>query len=305
MAQPATIAPTETPTRVYLILAIGVLAASMAAIFIRYAQADGLPSIFIAAGRLTLSALFLTPFALRSHRADIAGLRRADLLLAGASGLLLAIHFATWITSLEYTSVLISVVFVATSPLWVALLEFIFLHVHLKPIVVVGLLIAVAGGVLIGISGGGDADAGSNPLLGSALALAGAVALALYLVIGRRLRAKLPLLPYIWLVYGCAALFLILLVIITRTPITGYPASGYFMILLLALVPQLIGHTSFNYALRYVPATFVSIATQMEPIGSAIIALIVLQEVPTEGQILGSAAIIAGVALASLGQRKE
>jgi drug/metabolite transporter (DMT)-like permease len=305
MAQPTTIAPTQTPSRVYAILAFGVLAASMAAIFIRFAQAEGLPSLLIAAGRLTLSALILTPFTLRQHRAEITRVSRIDLLMAGASGLLLAIHFATWIASLEYTSVLISVVFVATSPLWVALLEFVFLRVRIKQIVIIGLLVAVAGGVLIGISGDSRGEIGSNSILGGALALTGAVALAGYLVIGRRLRARLPLLPYIWLVYGCAALFLILMVIVSATPITGYPASGYFWIVLLALVPQLIGHTSFNYALRYVPATFVSISTQMEPIGSAIAAFVVLQETPTGGQILGSAAIIVGVALATLGQRKE
>jgi drug/metabolite transporter (DMT)-like permease len=290
---------------VYVVLAVGVLAASLAAIFIRYAQADGLPSLLIAAGRLTVSALLLTPFALRQHLPEIKGLSRTDLLMAGASGLLLALHFATWIASLEYVTVLVSVVFVATNPLWVALLEFFFLRVRIRQIVIVGLLVAVAGGILIGISGESTGAQGSNPLLGSVLALTGAVALAIYLVIGRRLRAKLPLLPYIWLVYGCAAIFLILMVIVSATPVTGFPTSGYFMILLLALVPQLIGHTSFNYALRYVPATFVSIATQTEPIASAIAAFIIFREMPTGGQILGSAAIIAGVALATLGQRKQ
>jgi drug/metabolite transporter (DMT)-like permease len=305
MSQSVSTVPTQTPSRVYIVLAIGVLAASMAAIFIRHAQGEGLPSLLIAAGRLTLSALLLTPFALRLHLPEIKGLSRIDLLMASASGLLLALHFATWIASLEYTTVLVSVVFVATSPLWVALLEFVFLRVRLRQLVIVGLLVAVAGGVIIGISGDGTADQGSNPLLGSALALAGAVALALYLVIGRRLRVKLPLLPYIWLVYGCAAIFLILMVVASGTPVTGFPTSGYLMIVLLALFPQLIGHTSFNYALRYVPATFVSIATQMEPVASAIAAFLVLREVPTSGQIFGSAAIILGVALATLGQRKE
>ncbi len=113
--------PSQTPARVYVVLAIGVLAASMAAIFIRFAQNEGLPSLLIAAGRLTLSALLLTPFALRKHLPEIKALSGIDLLMAGASGLLLALHFATWIASLEYTTVLVSVVFVATSPLWVAL----------------------------------------------------------------------------------------------------------------------------------------------------------------------------------------
>jgi drug/metabolite transporter (DMT)-like permease len=293
--------------RVFAFLAVGVLAASMSSILIRFAQNDGLPSLFIAAGRLTVAALLLTPFALTRHRADLARLRGIDLLMAGASGFMLAIHFATWISSLEFTSVLISVVFVTTGPLWVALLEFTFLHVRIKPIVIVGLVIAVTGGILIGVTGSSDSSAGSQPLLGGALALCGAIAFAIYLIIGRRLRAKLTLIPYIWLVYSFTAVFLLALLLATATPVTvtGFPASGYVAVVLLALLPQLVGHTSFNYALRYLSATFVSIASQLEPIGSAIIAFIVFQEIPTEWQLIGSLAIIFGVGFASYGQKND
>lgn len=298
-----TAATTSVPTRVYTILMTGVTAASLAAIFIRIAQGEGMSSAFIAAGRLTLSALILTPFVLRSHRHILAQLSRADLLLAVASGLLLAIHFATWIASLEYTSVLISVVLVGTSPLWSALFEVIFLRARLHRLVVIGLLIAFAGGLLIGVAGRDDSGLGSNILFGSLLSLAGAVTFAIYLVIGRKLRAKLSLLPYIWLVYSIAAVFLIILMLgASNVEITGFSATGYLMILLLAVVPQLIGHSSFNYALRYLSATFVGIATQLEPIGSALAAYIVFREVPLPLQILGSLAILVGVILASFGQ---
>lgn len=299
-----TAATTSIPTRVYTFLASGVLAASLAAIFIRVAQAEGMSSAFIAAGRLTLSALILTPFVLRSHRPALAQLSRADLLLAVASGLLLALHFATWVASLEYTSVLISVVLVGTSPLWSALFEVIFLRARLHRLVVVGLLIAFAGGLLIGLAGGSEeSGSGSNVLFGSLLSLAGAVTFAVYLVIGRKLRAKLSLMPYIWLVYSIAAVFLVaLLVGGGNVQITGFSATGYLMILLLAVVPQLIGHSSFNYALRYLSATFVGIATQLEPIGSALVAYVVFREVPLPLQMLGSLAILVGVILASFGQ---
>lgn len=305
MSQVTAVAPNQTLARVLTFLTIGVLAASMSSILIRFAQNDGLPSIFIAAGRLTVAALLLTPAALSRYRADLTRLSKRDLLMAGASGFMLAIHFATWISSLEYTSVLISVVFVTTGPLWVALLEFTFLRVRIRQIVIAGLVIAVSGGILIGVTGSGASTAGQQPVLGGALALCGAMAFAVYLVIGRRLRAKLNLVPYIWLVYSFTAAFLVALVIATATPITGYPASGYFWVLMLALLPQLVGHTSFNYALRYLSATFVSIASQLEPIGSAIVAFIVFQEIPTEWQLLGSIAILIGVGLASYGQGKE
>jgi drug/metabolite transporter (DMT)-like permease len=305
MSQSTAIAPTRAPLQVFAVVLIGVLATSTAAIFIRYAQGEGLPSLVIAAGRLTLAALLLTPFALRAHRPELAALTRHDLVLGAASGFFLAIHFATWIASLEYTSVLISVVFVSTSPLWVALLELFFLRVRLGALVWFGLIIALIGGIAIGTAGGGGDDVGSNPVLGGALALAGAVAIAVYLVIGRKLRAKLSLLPYIWAVYGFAALFLIAFVIVAGLPITGYSPNGLIWIILLALVPQLVGHSSFNYALRYLSATFISIATQMEPIASAILALIIFREQPTAAQVVGSLAILAGVLLAIWGQNRD
>jgi drug/metabolite transporter (DMT)-like permease len=293
----------RTPTRVYAFLITGVMAASLAAIFIRYAMDDGMPSSVIAAGRLGLSALILTPLALR-HRAELAGLRRADFLLAAAAGLILAIHFATWIASLEYTSVLISVVLVGTSPLWSALFEVIFLRVRLNRLVIAGLIAAFAGGLLIGLAGdSGDNQAGT--LMGAILSLAGAICFAVYLVIGRRLRAKLSLVPYIWLAYGFAAIFLLLMAFAGGATFTGYTPRAYFMILLLALVPQLIGHTSFNYAVRFLTATFVGIATQVEPISSALFAYILFNEVPLPLQIVGSVAILVGVAAATLGQERS
>lgn len=293
----------STPPQVYFILLAGIAAVSFAAIFVRFALAEGIPTPAIAAGRLTLSALILTPLALRGHGDDLKRLTRGDFGLAAVSGLLLAIHFGTWIASLAYTTVLISVVFVATSPLWVALLEVVFLRAKLAALVVIGLMIAFIGGLVIGLGGETGTVFTREALTGGLLALVGAVAIALYLVIGRKLRAKLPLVPYIWLVYGFAAVFLLLVVLVTRTSMVGYSAPGYFWIALLALVPQLIGHGSFNFALRYLSATYISLATQMEPIGSAIAAFFLLNEKPTAPQIVGSAGILLGVILATLGQQ--
>lgn len=303
--RPAVPGARAIPVSVYLMLAAGIAAVSLAAIFIRYAQLEGLPSFLIAAGRLTVSALLLTPFALARHWTLIRSLTRRDLLLALGAGFFLAIHFATWIASLEYTSVLISVVFVTTNVLWVAVLEVLFLRVRLAALVIVGLIVAFAGGLIIGVADSGDTAIGSQPVLGALLALAGAIAVAVYLVIGRNLRAKLPLLPYIWLVYGMAALFLIALVVMTGTPVAGYSTAGYFWIVIMALAPQLIGHTSFNYALRYIPATVVGIITQAEPIGAAIAAFILFGQLPLPAQIVGSLLIVVGVIIASVGQTRR
>lgn len=280
----------------YLVLGIGILAVSTASLFVRLGQADGIPSIVIAAGRLTLASLILTPPALLRYREEIRRLTRRDLGLMISSGVLLAIHFASWITSLEYTPVLVSVVLVSTAPLWVALLSPLLLHEALTRRVLFGIVIAFAGAILISLSTSGDGgQPDSNPLLGSALALLGAVSVALYLMIGRRVRAKTNLIPYIWLVYGAAAATLLLAVWVRGDSLSGYPSEGYLWILLLALVPQLFGHSSFNYALGHLPAAFVSLVTFGEPVGSAILAFLLLQEVPTPLQIAGAALILGAV----------
>ncbi|MBZ0301039.1 MAG: DMT family transporter, partial [Anaerolineae bacterium] len=207
---------------------------------------------------------------------------------------------------LELTSVLISVVLVTTSPLWAALLERLFLKAHLTRLVVAGLILAVAGGILIGLPGSGSAlTLGSSPLFGSLLALGGAVAVAVYLVIGRSVRPKLPLLPYIWLVYGTAALFALLAVLLTGSQVAGYRPQGYLLLLAVALFPQLIGHSSFNYALKHLSATYVGVASQLEPVSSAVLALIVFNEVPGPVQLGGSVVILIGVLMATLGQSRS
>jgi drug/metabolite transporter (DMT)-like permease len=304
MAKAAALTSNRTPTRAYLVIGIGIAAVSVAAIFIRLAQMQGVPSLLIAAGRLMLAAVILTPFTLRDYRPQIRQLKRSDLLLAGVSGLFLALHFAAWIFSLEYASVLIGVVLISTSPLWIALLEVVVLKARLGPLVIVGLITAVIGGISIGTSGGSDLTPGRNPLVGSLLAVSGAAAFAIYMVIGRKLRAKLELLPYIWLVYSCAAIMLILVVLLTRIPVTGYSLMGYAWVVALALIPQLIGHSSFNYAVKYLPATFIGVAAQLEPVASAFIAVILFKEMPQPVQVLGSAVILAGVILALVGQSK-
>jgi len=294
-------------TSAYIFLAIGILAVSMAAIFVRLAQQEGVPSLLIAAGRLGIATLILTPLTLRSadYRAQIYQLSRLDRVLVVVSGFFLALHFATWVTSLEYTSVLISVVLVTTSPIWVALLEVFVLRARMTRLVVIGLVVALMGGLIIGSTGANAQVDSDNTLLGGALSLIGAITVAVYLIIGRRLRPHLSLAPYIWMVYGSAALILTAAILFTGTQITGYSTAAYLLLLAVALFPQLIGHTSFNYALAYLPATVVSVTTQAEPIGSAIIAIIVFSEIPGIGQILGSAVLLFGVLLASLGQKQS
>lgn len=294
------------PIRAYVVLGIGILAVSMAAIFIRLGQGEGVPSPVIAASRLLIAAVILTPLTLRRYRSHLRALNRQQWGLLTVSGVFLAAHFATWVSSLEYTTVLISVVIVTTTPIWVGILEVVFLRARLSRGIVAGLLIALAGGLMIGLSGevaGGATDDGT--LIGGGLSLIGALTVAVYLIIGRKLRSTLPLLPYVWSVYGIAALTLVSGSLLAGYSFTGYSAEGYLWVLALGLIPQLIGHSSLNYALAYLPATYISVATQLEPLGGAVIALILFREQPTAMQIVGSLVILVGVLMATLLPRRD
>ncbi|MCB9453648.1 MAG: DMT family transporter [Anaerolineaceae bacterium] len=305
MASLSTDVPRQTPVRAYLILATGVAAVTLAAIFIKLAQAQGVPSLFIAAARLAIAAVILTPITLRRHWRDIRGLKRRDLMLALLAGFFLALHFATWIQSFEYTTVLVSVVLVTTSPLWIAIAEITLLRAKLGGLLIIGLVIGITGSMIVAIPPDGIIELGNAPLTGSLLALTGGIMVAAYLLIGRSLRTHLPLLPYIWLVYSCAALILMIFVELSGISIVGYPAESYLWLLALALIPQLIGHTSFNYALRYFSATYTSISIELEPVLSAIIAYFLFSEIPNTLQIIGSGIILVGVTLASLAQARS
>ena len=291
---------TQPPLRAYLVLALGLAVVSAAAILIRLAQGEGVPSLVIAASRVTLATLILTPITLRRYHQQIRNLKRRQLILLFFSGAFLALHFAAWVSSLEYTSVLISVVLVTTTPIWVALLEVFVLRARLTRGIIIGLIVALTGGILISFSGEYTAGIQDNALLGAALSLTGALAVAVYLVIGRNLRSSLALLPYIWMVYGIAAIILLIVVLFTGLPLTGYSDMGYLWVVCLAIFPQLIGHSSFNYVLGYLPATYVSLSTQLEPIGSAILAFLIFQEFPGPWQFVGSAVILVGVSIATL-----
>lgn len=288
--------------RPYAAMLLGVIAVSFAAIFIRLAQKESAPSLVLAAARLSVATLVLTPVVLRRHLTELRAVRRSDLLWATVSGAVLGLHFATWITSLEYTAVVNSVTLVTTSPLWVALLAPLLLGERLTRATVAGLVLAIGGGVLVAASAAaGDPPTRHDPWLGNGLALAGAVAAAVYLIIGRRLRAHLGLLVYIWLVYGVAAILLLLVgvVIVSGEQVGGLPGTAYLWMILLGLVPQLIGHSSFNYALGYLPAAYVSLVILGEPIGSGLLAMALLEEWPVPLQIAGSALILLGIGAAS------
>ncbi|PKN99897.1 MAG: EamA family transporter [Chloroflexi bacterium HGW-Chloroflexi-4] len=291
-------------------LFLGILAVSTASIFIRFAQGQA-PSLVIAAGRLVIATLLLAPFVLIRFWAEIKSIPRRKFGLLILAGLFLGLHFASWITSLEYTSVASSVVLVATSPLWVALLAPIFLKEKINKIVFFGLIVSLLGSFIVGLNSachfsGGQVSClslesmfGGRLFIGNLLALAGALFSGGYLLIGRRVRNSLTLPVYTFLVYGMAAVVLIILVVLTGTSIEAYSANTWIWIVLLAIVPQLLGHSTFNYFLKTLSAAFVSIALLGEPIGTVILAYLFLHESPSLLEIGGGILILIGIFVAS------
>jgi drug/metabolite transporter (DMT)-like permease len=293
----------------FMVLGIGIFAISASSPLIRYAQAEAIPALLIAASRLTLSTLILTPFTLKRYGKYLRQASWRSIGLAMLAGMFLAAHLATWIASLDYTSVLVSVVFVTTSPIWVAVLEVVFLKTRLPRGVVMGLFIAVVGGLMIGLAGSGESTLAAgiqdNLLLGITLSLLGAVTVAAYWIVGRYVRSEMPVAPYIWLAYGFASISMWGVLLFTQTPVTGYSMEGYLWLLPIALLPQLVGHSTLNFAVGHLPATLVSIITQLEPIGSGLLAFILFSETPLPLQIVGSGVILAGVMMATLSQNKK
>lgn len=276
------------------VLLTGVAAASTASTFIRLAQAD-LPSLAVAAWRLTLASLLLAPVALLTRRAELRSLTRREWGLALASGVFLALHFAAWISSLAYTSVAASMVLVSTSPLFVGLISHFLLNQPLPRRLLLGIAVAFVGSIVIGVD---DLGAGTRPFLGDLLALAGGVTVAGYFLIGQRLRTRLSLVGYVFPVYGTAAVVLMLTALVSGVQLTGYAPGAWRWLVLLALVPQIVGHSSLNWALQHLPATYVSLAVLAEPIASTLLAWWVLQEVPTLAGVVGGLLILVGLAVA-------
>ncbi|HXJ66755.1 MAG TPA: DMT family transporter [Actinomycetota bacterium] len=282
------------------LLVLGVVAVSFSAVLIREADA---PPLTIALYRNVIATLLLLPFALGRHRAELRSLTRRQIRLAFASGALLAAHFALWIPSLEYTSVAASVVLVTTQPVWTALGGRVLYGERLQAGTLGGIGLALAGALIIT---GGDIAVSGRAAFGDLLAIGGAVAAAGYFLIGRNLRQELSLVPYVTVVYATCSLLLVPVVLISGSQLIGFPAKTWWMFLLMALVPQIMGHTVFNYLLRFMDPTVVAIAIMGEPVGATLLALAFYGETPPWSVVVGGAIVLAGiyVAIRAQGRRR-
>ena len=270
----------------YIGVAVAVFSVSFASIFIRWSEA---PPVVIAAYRMLFAALMLLPFAYYHREREFGGLDRKTTWILVAIGLVLAVHFATWITSLGMTSVASSTILVTSHPLLVGLVS-ILIFKESGRWTALGVVIGFTGVVFISFMSQGD---GSWD--GDLLALIGGVFAGVYIMCGRLMRKKVNLIAYAFVIYLSAAGFLFATALVLNQPIWPYPMQEFVLFLLLAGVSTILGHTVYNWSLRYVTAPFVSASLLGEPIFASILAAVLLAELPSPYLYLGGALILVGV----------
>ncbi|MBS4015091.1 MAG: DMT family transporter [Candidatus Latescibacteria bacterium] len=278
--------------KIGLYIGVGLITLSFASILIKLTTA---PSIVIAAGRLFIAALILQPIfwsRFRTLKLEIKNSKRGLIIL---SGVFLAAHFAMWIESLSHTSVPSSVVLVATDPIFVAILSPLLLREKISLKIIIAIILGMIGTAIVASQGFGS----FAMTKGNLLALGGAACAGGYLLVGRKVRPKTSLLTYIYIMYTTAAIILASAVFITGNKFTGYSFQSYLFIALLGIGPQLVGHTSFNWALKYVTAPVVAMAILGEPIGTSILSWLILKQPPTIIEIIGGVIICIGIYLAA------
>jgi len=273
----------------YLAVLVGVFAVSFSALFVRLTTA---PALIIATYRLLFTFLILSPYALFRYRSELFTISWRQRGLAASSGVCLALHLVTWFISLRYTSVASSVVLVTTQPVFVVIGSWLFFREKVSRLAMMGGALALFGSFIIGAA---DFQIGREAFLGDMLALSAAMFVSGYLLIGRRMRGGVALPVYTFYTYGSSALVLIITSLATQTPFAPYPARDWLIFLALAVVCTVIGHTIFNWVLKHVQASVVSVSILGEPLGAIVWASVFLREYPTLRQGIGACFIFGGL----------
>ncbi len=286
------------PTDV-LALFTAVLAVSFSAVFIRLSAA---PSLAIAAYRLGFTVLILVIPTVVLKRSELRRIKMQELGLAAIGGFFLAAHFYCYIASLSLTSIAHSVLFISTHPLFVIIASRIFLREKISIPAVFGSILALVG---LAVITGGNIQAARDTIPGDMLALTGALMITGYLLVGRKMRRNYSTLSYTFLVYGAAALFLFIFAIIFKVPLAPYQSKEYLIFLALALVPTIMGHSVFNWALRKFSATVVSLLFLGEPICASILAWLIFSELPGVYFFPGALLVLTGLGLVVIRSSRE
>ena len=285
--------------KIFFVLLAGITSISFAAIFIRFCH--DVPAVMIATYRLGLASLILC-IIFRLKGGSFRNIHKKDLVFSLIGGIFLALHFITWISSLKYTSVASSVVLVTTNPIFVGIFSYFILRETQHVTLIAGIVMCFMGSALIAFGDSGIhafVFANTQALLGDALALVGAVMASGYLIAGSLARERLDILTYVTIVFTISAIILLVISLVMGIPFTGYRPTSYVYMVLLAIVPQLIGHTSINWALRHLKASMIAISILGEPIGATLLAYLFFSESVSMMQCAGMILIFTAILLAS------
>ncbi|MDQ0430929.1 drug/metabolite transporter (DMT)-like permease [Planomicrobium stackebrandtii] len=275
----------------YIPIIIGVFSVALSAIFVKMTSADSGVTAFY---RMLFSVMIMSPVFFLKYTHEIKKLSKRDWLFTSIAGVFLAFHFILWFESLNYTSVASSTVLVTLQPLFAFAGTYFFFKEKVSLKTLIAGAIAIMGSVLIGY---GDFKVSGSALYGDLLALIACALITAYLLFGQDVRKRLSLVTYTFVVYGISTLTLFFYIVFKGESFGPYPASEWVWFLLLALIPNLLGHTLFNWAIKWVSTNVISIAILFEPVGAAILAYFILGEYLSASQIIGGSIVLAGIAL--------
>ncbi|MBU5268143.1 DMT family transporter [Virgibacillus proomii] len=288
------------PFNPYIAVTIGVISVSTSAIFVKLA--DQAPAAIIANYRLLLAVLLMAPIIMKKYRHEIKQINRKDWIFSIFAGVFLAFHFILWFESLNYTSVASSVVLVTLQPIFAFLGTYLFFKERFSYGAIISMLIALIGSIIISW---GDFQISGTALFGDILALLGAVTVTAYFLLGQQVRRNLSIMTYTFVVYGISSITLIMYNLMLGNSFIGYPADHWWIFLALAIFPTFLGHTLFNWALKWLSTSTISMAIVFEPAGASILAYFILDEKITAFQLLGGTIVLFGLFLFILSTNRK
>ncbi len=281
-----------------LIVLSGVVGISAAAVLVRWSTA---PSMVLVLYRMTIAVLLLLPPVLLKGREELKGMTKKEWLLTVSAGCCLGLHFSAFFESLRHTSIASAVILSDAEVLFVALGSILVFRKKLSGRCWVAVGLSLIGAVMVALADGG----GESGLLGNVLALTSTFLLALYTMIGASVRSRISNTTYTFVAYGCAALTVLTLSLISGTPLTGYGANNLLTALGMAVLCTLLGHSVFTWGLKYLPPAYISTVKLLDPVFSALWGLLLFAEKPTLPVILGGVIVIAGVFLYGRATKEE
>ena len=288
----------KSPSK-YIVLA-GTLFTSLSSIIIRFSEA---PALVISAYRMLFTSLMLLIPVIINNRYEFKKITKREYILCTVSGIFLALHFASWISSIKMTTVANSTILVSCSPIFVALANYFITKEKLGRKMAIGISMSLAGTIIIAMGSSGEKS--SNMMLGNILAFLGAVFVAGYFVIGGIARKNLSAGVYVFIVYSVSTAVLFIMCIISKTPIYPYSPKEFLLFIALAFFCSILGHTVYNYMVKYVSSTMISVSTLSEPIFASVLALLIFREIPSIYTLIGGIIIIAGIFYYLVSQTKE